>query len=86
MKVSVYDTYVQKGENTIMHFDILVEESAAKEKVYLFGKDYLNSKGIRDYELSTKECNYCHIELAPEPVEKQIRSKAYYIIEMENCD
>lgn len=26
MKISVYDTYVPKDENTVMHFDILVED------------------------------------------------------------
>ncbi|NER15382.1 DUF2024 family protein [Leptobacterium flavescens] len=86
MKVSVYDTYVPKDESTIMHFDILVEDNTDLEDVYSYGKAYLNYKGISDYKLTTKECNFCHMETAPAHVEKEIREKGFYIIEMENCN
>ncbi|MDY8134655.1 DUF2024 family protein [Aquimarina sp. 2201CG5-10] len=86
MKVSVYDTYVPKDKSTVMHFDILVEESTNLEEVYDYGKLYLNNKGIPDFNLTTKECNFCHIENAPDQIEKEIREKGFYIIEMENCN
>ena len=86
MKVSVYDTYVPKDGNTVMHFDILVEDSDSVENVYNYGKAYLDQKGIPDFELTTKECNFCHMENAPEQVEKEIRENGFYIIEMENCN
>lgn len=85
MKVSVYDTYVPKNGNTVMHFDILVEDNDSVDNVYTYGKEYLNKKGISDVELSTKECRFCHMESAPENVEKEIKEKGYFIIEMENC-
>ncbi len=85
MKVSVYDTYVPKNGNTVMHFDILVEDNDSVDNVYKYGKEYLNQKGISDFELSTKECRFCHMESAPENVEKEIKEKGYFIIEMENC-
>ena len=85
MKVSVYDTYVPKDEHTVMHFDILVEDTDSVENVYTYGKEYLNQKGIIDFDLSTKECRFCHMESAPEMVEKAISEKGYFIIEMENC-
>lgn len=85
MKVSVYDTYVPKDKKTIMHFDILVEDNDTVDNVYKYGKEYLNEKGISDFKLTTKECNFCHLETAPEQVEKSIQKKGYYIIEMENC-
>jgi len=85
MKVSVYDTYVSKNANTVRHFDILVEESISQEKVHAFGKEYLNQKGITNSKLTTKECSFCHIEIASEHLKKQIISKGYHIIEMENC-
>jgi hypothetical protein len=85
MKVSVYDTYVPKDENTVMHFDILVEDSDTIENAYKYGKEYLGEKGIPDFKLTTKECNFCHMEAAPEAVKKSIKEKGYYIIEMENC-
>ena len=84
MKISVYDTYVPK-ENKLMHFDILVEEKDTLENVYKYGKEYLKSKGLDNYKLSTKECNFCHIEIAPEHIEKEINKKGYFIIKMENC-
>ena len=85
MKVSVYDTYVPKDEKIVMHFDILVECSDTVDNVYKYGKEYLNEKGISDFKLTTKECNFCHLEIAPYQVEKSIKEKGYYIIEMENC-
>lgn len=86
MKVSVYDTYVPRNNNIIMHFDILVEETTTAEKVYDYGKEYLASKGMIEYQLTTNECNFCHMEQAPEQVEEPIKQQGYYIIEMENCD
>ena len=85
MKVSVYDTYVTKGNGTLMHFDILVEENVSANDVYKYGKEYLASKKVVKTELTTKECKFCHIEKAPENVEKLINEKGFYIIEMENC-
>ena len=85
MRVSVYDTYVPKDGRTTMHFDILVEESDTVENVYKYGKAYLGEKGIDNYQLTTNECNFCHMEKAPEPVEKAIAENGYFIIEMENC-
>ena len=86
MKVSVYDTYVTKDNGALMHFDILVEESLSVKDVYKYGKEYLASKKVSNTELTTKECRFCHIEKAPEVVEKLINEKGFYIIEMENCN
>ncbi|WP_235010917.1 MULTISPECIES: DUF2024 family protein [Aquimarina] len=86
MKVSVYDTYVPKATNVNMHFDILVEDHTSVEDVYAYGKEYLAQKGILNFQLTTKECNFCHMERAPEAVEQEIRQKGYYIIEMEHCN
>ncbi|HRM11927.1 MAG TPA: DUF2024 family protein [Flavobacterium sp.] len=35
--------------------------------------------------LTSKECNFCHIDKAPNEVEKQIIKSGFAIIEMENC-
>lgn len=85
MKVSVYDTYVPKNDNTVMHFDILVADEDSVENVYTYGKEYLHQKGIPNVDVTTKECKFCHMEIAPEEVEKEIKEKGYYIIEMKNC-
>lgn len=87
MKVSVWDTYVKRNDGNIIYFDILVPSSVTDEKVvFNFGNEYLNSKSISGYQISTKECRFCHIEEAGEIVEKQILNQGYFIIEMENCD
>ncbi|MEE9361172.1 MAG: DUF2024 family protein [Cellulophaga sp.] len=85
MKIAVYDTYVTTDANTTMHFDILVAENTTVEKVYAYGKTYLASKGVLDYKLTTEECRFCHMENAPEQMEKLVLRNGYYIIEMENC-
>lgn len=88
MKVSVWDTYVKKHDGSIMHFDILVPDSIKDDfgKVKEFGREYLGSKlGVGD-DLSTNECQFCHIEQALDKVIKDIESRGYSIVEMENCN
>ena len=86
MQISVWDTYVQRGDGKVMHFDILVPSTVTDpEKVYGFGKSYLNSKPFETGKLSAKECRFCHIQAAPHEVVKKVAEFGYYIIEMENC-
>jgi hypothetical protein len=86
MKVAVWDTYVTKPDRTVMHFDIIVPEVVRDEKViHTFGKDYLLSKQLPDVSLSTRECQFCHVERASPEAESSIQKKGYYIVEMENC-
>lgn len=87
MKVSVWDTYVQREDGRRMHFDILVSSEFNDElAIFGFGKEYLKSKSIESYELTAKECRFCHIEQAPEVITEEVSKRGYAIIEMENCD
>ena len=87
MKVSVWNTYVKRQDGLIMHFDILVSSELTDErKIFDFGKNYLKNKSFKSEVLTSKECVFCHIEKATELMEKEIKSKGYYIIEMENCN
>lgn len=87
LKVSVYDTYVPKKQGGVMHFDILVDSKEKDlEKIYSYGKEYLESKGQTGQPLTAKECRYCHVENARGPVEDSIIAKGYFIIEMEGCN
>ena len=87
MKTAVWDTYVTKEDGKIMHFDILVPETVKdKNTIFGFGKDYLQSKNQQGQLLTSNECSFCHIEKASAEVEKVIKQKGYYIIEMENCE
>lgn len=87
MKVSVWDTYVQRKDGRRMHFDILVPINLKEPKiVFGFGNEYLKNKSIENHALTTKECRFCHIEDTSEELTEAIDKKGYAIIEMENCD
>ena len=87
MKVSVWDTYVQRHDDKVMHFDIIVASDLMDEKiVFGFGQEYLKAKQIQSAGITTKECRFCHIEQATDQMIAQIEQQGYYILEMENCN
>jgi Domain of unknown function (DUF2024) len=86
MHISVYDTYVQRPDGLRMHFDILVPSDLRDlDTVLHYGKAYLTAKGLPPSILTSQKCNFCHMESANTAVEKDIISKGFAIIEMENC-
>ncbi|MFA7446359.1 MAG: DUF2024 family protein [Flavobacteriaceae bacterium] len=85
MKVAVWDTYVPKKDGSVMHFDIIVPSEIKDTKIiYNYGKQYLKSKS-QTGELTSKECQFCHIETVKPEWESQIKEQGYFIYEMENC-
>ncbi len=87
MKVAVWDTYVDKRDGSVMHFDIIAPvETDDKEQIYNYGREYLKTKGQEGQPLTSKECRFCHIEALKPEWEESIRQKGYYIVEMENCE
>jgi len=87
MKVSVWDTYVKREDGKLMHFDILVPSDLTdKETIFGFGMQYLKTKSIRTNQLTTKACQFCHIENATEQIVVSIEKSGFHIIEMENCN
>lgn len=86
MKAAVFDTYVKKPDNTIMHFDIIVPDDTEFTQVQVYGKAYLGSKGINDLALTTNECKFCHIEEASAELEASITAHGFGIIELNNCE
>ncbi len=86
MKIAVWDTYVRRNDGTWMHFDILVPDHVKDEnQVFEYGKRYLDSKSFETYELTSKQCRFCHMEIASEETELAIKKTGFSIIEMENC-
>jgi len=86
MEVSVWDTYVRKQDNKIMHFDILVPSTMTDEAtVIAFGQKYLRTKQVETGRLTASECKFCHIERATDAIIHAIKSDGFFIIEMENC-
>jgi Domain of unknown function (DUF2024) len=87
MKVAVWDTYVKKKDDHVMHFDILVPDWLVDEAViYAFGKQFLKLKNQPEQPLTVNECHYCHIEEANETVLNDIITNGFSIIEMEGCN
>lgn len=86
MNVAVWDTYVTREDNKVMHFDILVPSDLSdEESIFNFGMNYLKTKPFQTNQLTTKECRLCHITTATEDVINNIKTQGYSIIEMENC-
>ncbi|KIO76659.1 hypothetical protein TH53_13995 [Pedobacter lusitanus] len=87
MKAAVWDTYVKKKNGEIMHFDIIAPDHINDTAlIFRYGKDYLETKGERGQELSTKECKFCHIENLAPAQEELIKRDGFFIIEMEGCN
>lgn len=87
MQVSVWDTYVQREDGKVMHFDIIVpNEVTNEETIFKFGKQYLKTKPFTTKHLTAKECRFCHIEQATKQIISSIKNIGFHIIEMENCD
>ena len=85
MDCAVYDTYVQKKDGKIMHFDVVVADDTPQKKAIEYGKQYLQSAGQEGQKMTQEECQFCHIQQAPPSVEKIIREKGYWIQKMEGC-
>jgi hypothetical protein len=85
MKVAVWDTYVMRKDNRVMHFDVIVPEDTQKTEVLAYGQTYLHSKGETSQSLTTTECRFCHIEQVKASWQEVIEKNGYYIYEMENC-
>lgn len=87
MNIAVWDTYVEREDGAIMHFDILVPDTLKEvEQVLSYGRSYLEKKPFKTEGLTTKECRWCHIEKATVQTVQKIQQKGYDIIEMEFCD
>lgn len=87
MKVSVFDTYVERKDGRVMHFDILVPEGEKDvDKIFGFGREYLAQREQEGQPLTSSECRFCHIEEAGPDVVDSIGRFGYHIVEMENCD
>lgn len=87
MKVAVWDTYVQKKNGDTMHFDIIAPDHITDENIiHAMGKKYLVTKGQEGQPLSSKQCRYCHQEIASDEMQASIAETGFYILEMQGCD
>jgi hypothetical protein len=86
MQVRVWDTYVERKDGRVMHFDIIAPDAiVAPVIIYQYGKEYLEKKSEGEQVLSSEECRFCHIEEAAPEIRDAIARDGYYILEMQNC-
>ncbi len=85
MKVAVYDTYVVKKNGETAHFDVVVPTDETPERVLDFGREFLKGIGQEGQPLTTKECQFCHVESASEAIQRSVQQQGYFIKEMEGC-
>jgi len=84
MEIHVYDTYVQAKDGHTMHFDVITGEQD-HDKAIEYAKKWLGTIGEQDAKVTGEECQFCHSQGAPDPVEKEIKENGFFIQKMEGC-
>ena len=84
MEIHVYDTYVKASDGRTMHFDVITDVKD-HQKAIEYGKEWLASIGEGDAVMTTNECQFCHSQGAPKPVEQAIHENGYFIQKMQGC-
>lgn len=84
MEIFVYDTYVKANDGRTMHFDVITGEKN-HERAIQYGKQWLETIGEGGATMTANECQFCHSQGAPEPVEQAIKQNGYFIQKMEGC-
>ena len=55
------------------------------EKALEYAKQWLATVGEGDAQVTGAECQFCHTQGAPPPVENEIKEKGFFIQKMEGC-
>jgi len=84
MEIHVYDTYVKASDGHTMHFDVITKVQD-HQKAIDYAKQWLGTVGESSATVTTKECQFCHSQGAPEPVEEEIKKNGFFIQKMEGC-
>ena len=84
MDIHVYDTYVKAKDGHTMHFDVITDVQD-HDKAIEYAKQWLETIGEGDAKVTGEECQFCHTQGAPPPVENEIKEKGFFIQKMENC-
>lgn len=84
-EVAVWDTYVQRKDGSVMHFDIIVPAQVKdQKKIFEYGRQYAKTKGVPDAPINTARCQFCHLETTTADIDKAISYQGYAILEMED--
>lgn len=86
MDIAVWDTYVNRTDGLLMHFDILVStEMQNGDQILEYASQFLASKELDVENVEIRKCQFCHIERATDQTVRAIEGKGFDIIEFENC-
>ena len=80
----VFDTYATTVKGKILHFDVVLNQHNA-ELALSYARQWLQSIGEGDAEVSQKTCIYCHSAEAPMALRPDIERQGFAIIKMEGC-
>ena len=83
MQVSVFDAYVRKPDGSTAHFDIIVPNGTDPGQALAFGKMHVEETGIAG-DISSQECQFCHIEEPTPGVLFDIERQGYHILAFED--
>ena len=67
-----------------MHFDVITDVQD-HDKAIEYAKQWLATVGEDGAKVTGEECQFCHTQGAPEPVENEIKEKGFFIQKMEGC-
>jgi len=84
MDIHVYDTYVKAKDGHTIHFDVITDVQD-HDKAIEYAKQWLETIGEGSAKVTGEECQFCHTQGAPEPVENEIKEKGFFIQKMEGC-
>lgn len=84
MEIHVYDTYVEAKDGHTMHFDVITDVKD-HGKAIEFARQWLETVGEKGAKVTTEECQFCHSQGAPKPVEDAIKTNGFFIQKMEGC-
>ena len=84
MDIHVYDTYVKAKDGSTWHFDVITGVQD-HDKAIEYAKQWLTTVGEDGATVTGEECQFCHTQGAPEPVENEIKEKGFFIQKMEGC-
>ena len=74
MDIHVYDTYVKAKDGHTMHFDVITDKQDHDQAI-AYAKEWLATVGEEGATVTGEECQFCHTQGAPEPVENEIKEK-----------
>jgi hypothetical protein len=77
--VRVYDTWVN-GKNGRLHFDVMTTD---EKKAVALAKQYLAEIGEPNFNVTLKECQFCHSEplaMFSEAQQRQFREQGGFIV------